>query len=772
MTEPSAGERTPGRRRATRRPAPAAVLAAVLAVVLVGTGPAAAYWTATGSGSGAAVTGTLAPPVDVTVPANATRDVLVSWTPATSGVPPTGYYVTRSSEGTPTAACASSATALIATTSCTDTSVPDGSYTYEVTAVHTSWTALSAPSQVVTVVNATTLAFTVQPTDTVVNEPITPAVTVALKTAGGAAVASAGIPVTLTVATNPAGGTLSGTTVVETDETGAATFDGLSLDEAGTGYTLRATSPGLTTATSATFAVTAPPLLGAAQGYSVLAGTAVVSTGTTTVSGDLGVSPGTSVTGFPPGTVGGDIHAGDPDAAAAQSALVDAYTELAARPPDREVIGDLGGLTFRKGVYHSTAALALTGTLTLDAEGDPNAVFIFQTDAAFNTAAASTVTLTNGAQPANVFWVVTGAAGTGANSFLSGSILAQGAITLGASTTLIGQALSRATVTLAGNMIRFTDAMPPTVTIDGGAGAVTKDTTPTITGTSSAAASSPVTVTVAGQTLLTTIGSAGTWTVTAAALTAGVHDIVAKVRDAAGNGGTATQTLTVEVNPPTVVLGAARTYSVLAGTNVVSTGTTTVSGDLGVSPGTSVTGFPPGVVGGNIHAGDTEAADAQTDLLTALNDASSRPPHRELIGDLGGLTFHEGVYHSTAALALTGTLTLDAEGDPNAVFIFQTDAAFNTAAASTVTLTNGAQPANVFWVVTGAAGTGANSFLSGSILAQGAITLGASTTLIGQALSRATVTLAGNTLTGITPAPATARTAPVLVPRATNLTGR
>jgi hypothetical protein len=107
----------------------------------------------------------------------------------------------------------------------------------------------------------------------------------------------------------------------------------------------------------------------------------------------------------------------------------------------------------------------------------------------------------------------------------------------------------------------------------------------------------------------------------------------------------------------------------------------------------------------------------------------------------------------TAALALTGTVTLDGEGDPGAVFIFLGDADFDTAAGSTVSLVGGAQPANVFWVVAGAIGTGANSSMSGALLSRGAITLGDGTAVTGQALSRGTVTLAGNSLTGVAPAP-------------------
>jgi hypothetical protein len=492
-------------------------------------------------------------------------------------------------------------------------------------------------------------------------------------------------------------------------------------------------------------------ILGAAESFSVLSGTAVVSTGVSSVSGDLGVSPGGSITGFPPGNVGGDIHAGDALAGQAGTAVRDVYDELSdlARTTGTDVTGNMGGRTFTAGVYRSVPALALTGTVILDAEGDPEAVFIFHTDAAFNTAAASVVTLANGAIGSNVYWVVAGAAGTGANSFLSGTIVANGAITLGASTQLIGRALSLDAVTMDAATIRFTNALPPTLSI--GSAAVTKDTTPTISGTTSAPASSPITVTVAGQALQTAAGAQGAWSVTTAALSAGVHTIVAKVRDPAGNGSSATQALTVEINPSPLELGASATFSALAGTSVVSTGATTLSGAIGVSPGTTLTGFPPGVYAGARHVGDVAAATAQSDLLAAIEDALTREPHTRIAGNLGGQTFHVGVHRTATAtaLALTGTVTLDAEGNPDAVFIFVTDAAFDTAAASRVALTNGAQASNVFWVADGAMGAGANSFLSGSVLARGSVTLGAETALTGQVLSRAAVTMAGAVVTGI-----------------------
>jgi hypothetical protein len=254
-----------------------------------------------------------------------------------------------------------------------------------------------------------------------------------------------------------------------------------------------------------------------------------------------------------------------------------------------------------------------------------------------------------------------------------------------------------------------------------------------------------VIVIVDGQTLPSTVQSGGGWSVTAAAMLAGTYEVLARVKDAAGNYGRATQQLVAQLNSDPVDLGVAAPYSVL-GAGVTGNGVSTMTGDLGMSPGTGLTGFPPGTVGGVIHAGDTDAAAAQAALLAAIADATNRAPHTQFSGDLIGHTFRYGVHHTAAAMELTGAMTLDAEGDPDAVFIFQVDGALNTAAGSVVLLVNGATASNVFWQVTGAAGTGESSLFSGTILATGAITLGADSTLAGRALSRGLVTLANNTI--------------------------
>lgn len=199
--------------------------------------------------------------------------------------------------------------------------------------------------------------------------------------------------------------------------------------------------------------------------------------------------------------------------------------------------------------------------------------------------------------------------------------------------------------------------------------------------------------------------------------------------------------------PATVILGSAQTYSALAVTSIANTGATTLSGDVGISPAGSLTGFPPGTIAGATHNGDADAASAQADLLTAYNDAAGRTQDGNFSGDQNGVTFTPGVWRTAAAFALTGTMTIDALGDPNAIFIFQVQAALNTAAASIVSLVNGAKSYNVFWAAVGAVGTGASASFTGVILSLAAITLGSLSTLDGNALSRTTVTLTDNIVT-------------------------
>jgi len=196
-----------------------------------------------------------------------------------------------------------------------------------------------------------------------------------------------------------------------------------------------------------------------------------------------------------------------------------------------------------------------------------------------------------------------------------------------------------------------------------------------------------------------------------------------------------------------VGLGTAGSFAVLAGSTVTNTGPSVINGDLGVSPGTSITGFPPGLVNGTQHSADAVALQAQKDLTIAYNDAAGRAPTATVTADLGGQTLVAGVYTGTT-LSLTGTLTLDAQGNPNAVFIFQSAKTLITASASRIVLINGADPCNVFFQVGSSATLGTNSVFVGTILALTSITANTGATVAGRLLARnGAVTLDSNTIT-------------------------
>src|ERR1041384_3524783 len=201
-----------------------------------------------------------------------------------------------------------------------------------------------------------------------------------------------------------------------------------------------------------------------------------------------------------------------------------------------------------------------------------------------------------------------------------------------------------------------------------------------------------------------------------------------------------------------VVLGSATTFAVLAGSTVTSTGGSTVNGDLGISPGLTLTGAP--TVNGATHLADPVAALAQLDLTTAYNDAAGRTVGAITVaGNLGGQTLTPGLYTSTSSLEISsGDLTLDAQGDANAVFIFQMGSTLTTTSGRQVILRGGAKAANIYWVVGSSATLGTTSIFEGNILAMASITLTTGAVVEGRALAlTGAVTLDSNAV--VIPAP-------------------
>lgn len=170
---------------------------------------------------------------------------------------------------------------------------------------------------------------------------------------------------------------------------------------------------------------------------------------------------------------------------------------------------------------------------------------------------------------------------------------------------------------------------------------------------------------------------------------------------------------------------------------MTNTGATAATGDVGVSPGTAITGFPPGTLTGTLHSNDAVAQGAQSDLTTAYNALAGEPCNTSLSGtDLGGLTLTSAVYCFSSSAQLTGILTLDAQGNPNAVFVFQIGSTLTTASAASVVVINGGSDCNVFWQVGSSATLGTGSSLVGNTLALTSITLTTGASSHGALLAR------------------------------------
>lgn len=196
-----------------------------------------------------------------------------------------------------------------------------------------------------------------------------------------------------------------------------------------------------------------------------------------------------------------------------------------------------------------------------------------------------------------------------------------------------------------------------------------------------------------------------------------------------------------------VGLATADSFSVLAGSTVTNTGPTSMFGDLGLAPGSSVTGAPH--VLGSTHVSDAVAIGAKDSLTSAYNDAASRPSNGSAGTDLAGQVFLPGVRAASSSLLLSsGSVTLDAQGDPNAVFIFEIGSTLTTGSNTSVALVNGAQACNVFWQVGSSATLGTGTQFVGTIMANESITAKTGATIHGRLLARSgAVTLDTNTIT-------------------------
>jgi hypothetical protein len=401
----------------------------------------------------------------------------------------------------------------------------------------------------------------------------------------------------------------------------------------------------------------APPL-GTAAGFVLFSSVgAVTNTGLTHLTGNVGTNSGSS-TGF--GNVDGVMHDGDIASAQCAADLLIAYNLLNSAIPTFFPAPLLGnGATLIPGVYKVSGAATLNLNLTLDAQGNPNAVFIFQIQGSLSTGANAKVKLINGALACNVFWKVEGLVSMATGTYMRGTIIANNAaITMNTLDTLEGRALSTT-------------------------GAITVD----------------------GVTAFTPLGCGS-------------------------------PVLTGPIPPP---LGSTECYTLFSANGpVTNAGITHVTGDVGTNVGLT-TGFDPLLVTGTIHPiPDVSTVQCAADLLTVYNYLNILPYDILLLypaqfGNNLVLTPH--TYLMNGACVFTNTLYLNAQGNPNAVFVIKISGALSTSTYAKVLLINGAQPKNVFWQVDGAVNISDYSEFKGSIICNnGAITLTTGVSLEGRAL--------------------------------------
>jgi len=424
-----------------------------------------------------------------------------------------------------------------------------------------------------------------------------------------------------------------------------------------------------------TISVAAEPRVkvGTTYNFAVLAGTTITNTGTTSINGSVGLFPGTAFTGQESASVNGDVQLANAAALKAKNDLITTYNDAYERKNVTHIPTELGGTTLTPGTYDSASGtFEITGNLTLDAQGDPNAVFIFKTASTLVTASGSSVTPINNAQLGQTFWKVGSSATLGTNSYIVGNIVALTSITANTGAKVRGQLLARN-------------------------GAVTLD----------------------ANTITNGIGA---------------NTVVPK---------------TIVAAESRVKVGSSYYFAVLAGTTITNTGTTSINGNVGLFPGTAFTGQESASVNGDMQLANASALKAKNDLITAYNDADGRKNVKRIPTELGGAKLTPGTYDSASGtFEITGNLTLDAQGNPNAVFIFKTASTLVTAAGSSVTPINNAQLGQTFWKVGSSATLGTNSNIVGDIVALTSITANTGAKVRGQLLARnGAVTLDTNAIT-------------------------
>lgn len=458
-----------------------------------------------------------------------------------------------------------------------------------------------------------------------------------------------------------------------------------------------------------------PVNLGTAGNFAILSKSGITDVYSSAITGDVGTSPITGAALLLSCTeVAGNIYTVDAagplpckvtNATLLSTAVLDmqaAYTDAAGRiNPDFLNLGagNIGGLTLTPGLYKWTTAVNIPTDVTIS--GSPDDVYIFQIDGALTMGSAVKIILSGGVQAQNIFWQTAGAVTFGTTSHFEGIILGQTGINLQTGATLNGRLLAQTAVTLQMNTV-----------------------------------------------------------------TAPLNTLVAKTAQIIVDEPTIAEPTLVALSNSGVDLKSAGRFGILSGVAVTGSGSSVINNmDVGIYPGgrTSVVGFPPTViVNGAVYAADDTAPlgtsamliQAKQDLTDAYHfaEAALSPAPILVAGEQGGKTLAPGIYKSESSLLIqSGNLTLDAQGDVNAVWIFQVTSALTTIGGTggNVILTGGAQAKNVFWQIGSSATIGGYTSFQGNVLALTSITMNTGSTLVGRLLAQnAAVTLtSANTIT-------------------------
>jgi hypothetical protein len=517
--------------------------------------------------------------------------------------------------------------------------------------------------------------------------------------------------------------------------------------------------------------------LGGCEDFAVQAGTAVSFDGvqTTLFTGSVGVAPGTSITGnyqLESGTEQLNTVA----AIKCRADLNIAYYAAAnASCTGAKILqsNDLAGLTLLPGVYCSASGQFSfsAGTVTLNAKGDADAQWVFQTSTSLTTATATSFILQNGALEENVYWAIGSSATIGYSSNFVGTILAQVSVTFGYSSVIVGRGLamaavsfesgSRMTLPTSSATISFAPTSQPTSQPSQPTGQPSRQPTskpsaqpsrqPTAqpsrqpTSKPSRQPTAQPTAQPSRQPSSQPTSKPSTYFKPSATPT--------KVRPTSQPTGQPTaQPSTQPSSNPTseyyvvIYLGVCADFTVQAGTAVSFNGvqTTVFTGSVGVAPGTSISGNYA-LVSGVEEKNSLNAIQCTADLkiaYLAASGATCMPNNILQSADLAGRTLLPGVYCSASGsfILSASTLTLDAKGDSNAQWIFQTSTSLSTATATSFILQNGAQAKNVYWAIGSSATIGYSSNFIGTILAQVSVTFGYSSVIVGRGLAMAAVT--------------------------------